>query len=163
MAGPHSPHMFFWKSSWNREAVLCRIKFCALLFATCRQQQVAGGGGVRNWFSVYFLLHQIFTKALWFHALAAFLLSSHRGWKNTHKNYWWLSTSLQSLSFSYCVPLLIHLCLLPTHFSVNHWPCSQVMKLWFYISLLWLKTPADVPNCCRDLFSCPMENGVYDF
>lgn len=40
-------------------------------------------GGVRNQFSPCFLLHQIFTKALWFRAVATFLLSSHRGWKNT--------------------------------------------------------------------------------
>lgn len=123
MAGLHSPHTFFWKSGRNRGAVLCRVKSCASLFATCRQKQVAGGS-VKNQFSVYFLLHQIFTKALWFHAAAAFLLASHTGWKNIHAQKSLMTKHLSS------VPFLQLLCTSP-----DSPPCSARMLLCKWLTL----------------------------
>lgn len=56
-------------------------------------------GGVRNQFSTCFLLHQIFSKALWFWAVATFLLSSQGGWKNTCAQKLLMTKHLFSVTF----------------------------------------------------------------
>lgn len=106
--------MFFWNSTWKREAVLCHIKLRASLFAAHRQWQVEGW-----WWGTCCIFALFYTKSSPKHSD---FMPSHRGWNNMYVQKLLMTKHLSSVTFLY----LLHMTLDSPLPSTNTLLCKSL-------------------------------------